>query len=653
MMRIPDSKSFAPTLFHHDNSMCSHRHRRHTVNTMATDPIKIYWLPLSIGCDREERTDIQEHAVDYLAEKICQILPNRHNNVTIETAPDDAESPSMIVDTPEGVEEGSQIIGSIAKGRFVDMTCSKPAENLLESLFVASPEYNPDVIEGAIIAMQSLLVFGMQVGIKGPPETLQRLVQHLRYMGIDDTDDEFLSIGLASRRLKFNRDHTAAIEVLAKLKWKRTSQGAFGLLVKMGVWSVHEDLALLRSGFPTGFVQKEEEAAKEATDFSVDQDSLLGIRKDLRSLKVYTIDGESTKEVDDGLSVERIESDDGSVRHRFWVFISDADRWAGRTSRLFKVASRRATTLYQPTKTYYMFPESVAFEHMSLKSNQDSCALSMSLELLPSGEIDVSSIDVMTSTINVDYRLTYDDVDEMLDEGVGYSEEWQLGALLDAAKTRRQYRCNSGSIEGLVDQIPRSVISTNPDPSAEDGVDISVDLEVSHNAGKNMTTVTTDTSLNGSSLPPPASSANLLVTEMMIMAGEAMGKWAIRELQSSGDEMMLFTATQNFLQLEVPYRSQPAPAFRTRELEANRFWALKENNDGNGYCASWYIRRFLEPVSVDKEPKPHACMGLECYGKEIYVDSCPDKSMHLEVQNLTSYHGARLYNSSSVDKSDP
>ena len=77
---------------------------------------------------------------------------------------------------------------------------------------------------------------------------------------------------------------------------------------------------------------------------------------------------------------------------------------------------------------------------MSLESNEDKYALSLGVQLNPDGSIDPSSIIFTSSLIHVDYQLTYDQVDEMLDEGVGYTEEWQIGALLSAAMKRRAHR---------------------------------------------------------------------------------------------------------------------------------------------------------------------------------------------------------------------
>lgn len=87
-----------------------------------------------------------------------------------------------------------------------------------------------------------------------------------------------------------------------------------------------------------------------------DPDELLGLRKNLRHEKVYTIDSESTSEIDDALSVEVIQNDDGSEKQRFWIHIADVDRFAPRGSRIYQVAKKRAISLYLPQGSISMFP---------------------------------------------------------------------------------------------------------------------------------------------------------------------------------------------------------------------------------------------------------------------------------------------------------
>ena len=67
-------------------------------------------------------------------------------------------------------------------------------------------------------------------------------------------------------------------------------------------------------------------------------------RVDLTHLKSFAIDSADTKEVDDAISLERLE--DGV---KLWVHIADPTRWLTLGSALEKEAARRALTLYLPT----------------------------------------------------------------------------------------------------------------------------------------------------------------------------------------------------------------------------------------------------------------------------------------------------------------
>ena len=150
---------------------------------------------------------------------------------------------------------------------------------------------------------------------------------------------------------------------------------------------------------------------------------------------------------------------------------------------------------------------------MSLESGEDKYALSLGVELDDNGSAIPSSIVVSPSIVRVDYSLTYDDVDEMLDEGVGYTEEWQIGALLAAATKRRAHRVGRGSTEGMVPfPIPRGDVTATPNGDESGEYDISLRVETSHNSGANMTA--------GEDHDPyctPVSSSQLIVTEMMIL----------------------------------------------------------------------------------------------------------------------------------------
>jgi exoribonuclease R len=308
---------------------------------------------------------------------------------------------------------GNNIGYQLAQGRFVDLTTTIEGEHLLERLFLLTaaattttttinnddssiPSQSDDetvvaassssstttpsrpnkrIIQYAITTLQSLLIYGMQIGVKGSEESQKKMVRHL--FRRTDTDNHHHNNNSwishwdseCIRRLKFYRDTTLGKQLLGQLIRKRTSKGAYELLVEMGVWDRHTDVALLRSGFPVRFTDDElvisMEAEKkmmkkeEGGDYECykDPDEILGIRCDLREQKIYTIDSASTLDIDDGIAVEVLGDDhEATPRHRYWIHIADVDRWAPRGSKLLSVAERRGTSLYLPTMTLCMFP---------------------------------------------------------------------------------------------------------------------------------------------------------------------------------------------------------------------------------------------------------------------------------------------------------
>jgi len=167
----------------------------------------------------------------------------------------------------------------LVKGRFMDLTCTKQGEHALEKLFLEPLEMaetdntldkDDNVIRAAVMAVQSLVILGTQLGVKGSPAQLQRMIAHLKDsytvspMSFDELQhrDVFDKWDTDSvRRLKYQLDRRPAMDLLAALNWKRSTQGAFDLLVALRAWDKHEDIALIRSGFSIRFHPDELEAA--------------------------------------------------------------------------------------------------------------------------------------------------------------------------------------------------------------------------------------------------------------------------------------------------------------------------------------------------------------------------------------------------------
>ncbi|XGV98424.1 MAG: RNB domain-containing ribonuclease [Leptolyngbya sp. BL-A-14] len=332
-----------------------------------------------------------------------------------------------------------------------------------------------------------------------------------------------------------------ALETLLHLKRPETSQAAFQLLVDLGLWSPHENLFLRRSQIPVHFPPRVLEVAHHCLNFP--PPDLNADRLDLTHLKVYTIDDESTLEIDDGLSLEYLA--DGS--QRLWIHIADPTRWLQPGDELDREARRRITTLYLPTGMISMFPAELATGPMSLIQGQVCCALSFSVILSPEGAIQDYSI--YASLVKATYRLTYDDVDEMLELGV--QAESELEAIAQWAKRRQTWRQSQGAISI---HMPESSIKVYDDE---------ITIQV----------------LNDSL-------ARQLVAEMMILTGEVAARYGQAH------------------NLPLPFRNQPQPELPSEE----ELLQLP-----SGPVRSCAIRRCMPRSELSITPARHASLGLDTY----------------------------------------
>ncbi|NJM89552.1 MAG: VacB/RNase II family 3'-5' exoribonuclease [Hydrococcus sp. RU_2_2] len=333
-----------------------------------------------------------------------------------------------------------------------------------------------------------------------------------------------------------------AQEILSWMERAQTPEAAFELLIDVGLWSPHENLFLRRSGYPIQFSKKVLEVAQNCLEFP-DADPDLN-RLDLTHLKVYTIDDESTEEIDDGLSVESLENG----KFRLWIHIADPSRIVNPGDELDLEARRRSTSLYLPTGMISMFPTELATGPMSLVQGQLCPALSFGVVLDDTGAIEDYSIH--TSSIKPTYRLTYEDVDEMLELGI--IAEPEVAILATSAQKRLEWRRSQGSINI---QMPEAVIKVKAD--GEIGIEL---LEVSR--------------------------SRQLVAEMMILAGEVAGKYCQQH------------------SLPVPFRGQPQP-----ELPSDEELLLLPAGPVRA-CA---LRRCMPRSEIAISPIRHASLGLDTY----------------------------------------
>ena len=133
-------------------------------------------------------------------------------------------------------------------------------------------------------------------------------------------------------------------------------------------------------------------------------------RRDLRKDIIFTIDGADAKDLDDAIHVEKLENGN----YKLDVHIADVSYYVREKTELDKEAYLRGTSIYMLGRVIPMLPRELSNGICSLNAGEDRLTLSCSMEITPKAKI-VSS-DIYKAVINVTERMTYTDVQKILDK---------------------------------------------------------------------------------------------------------------------------------------------------------------------------------------------------------------------------------------------
>lgn len=131
-------------------------------------------------------------------------------------------------------------------------------------------------------------------------------------------------------------------------------------------------------------------------------------RRDLRDIKMVTIDGEDAKDLDDAVSIELLENGN----YKLGVHIADVSYYVTENNPLDKEALKRGTSVYLIDRVVPMLPKKLSNGVCSLNPRVDRLALTCMMEIEASGK--VLSYDVFESIIKTNERMTYTDVTKIL-----------------------------------------------------------------------------------------------------------------------------------------------------------------------------------------------------------------------------------------------
>ena len=183
-------------------------------------------------------------------------------------------------------------------------------------------------------------------------------------------------------------------------------------------------------------------------------------RRDFRKDRVFTIDGEDAKDLDDAIHVEKLENGN----YKLDVHIADVSNYVKEDSVLDKEAVLRGTSVYMFDRVIPMLPFELSNGICSLNAGENRFALSCLMEIDEKGRV-VSS-DVCKSVIKVTERMTYTDVNKIInneDEKVlkryePYIQDFKL--MEELARILKDRRVTNGYLNL---EIPESKIVLDKD----------------------------------------------------------------------------------------------------------------------------------------------------------------------------------------------
>jgi ribonuclease R len=169
-----------------------------------------------------------------------------------------------------------------------------------------------------------------------------------------------------------------------------------------------ETIAIIRKfGFSTTFPKNVEEEAEKLPE-TLDEKDYLG-RDDFRTRNTITIDPTTARDFDDAVDVEILK--DGSFQ--LGVHIADVSHVVRQDSAMDTEARIRGTSVYFPDRVIPMLPEKVSNGICSLNPRVDRLAMSVIMHISRDGE--VRDYSVHNSVIHSKERMTYEDVQLMID----------------------------------------------------------------------------------------------------------------------------------------------------------------------------------------------------------------------------------------------
>ncbi|MFH2061199.1 MAG: RNB domain-containing ribonuclease [Pseudomonadota bacterium] len=213
----------------------------------------------------------------------------------------------------------------------------------------------------------------------------------------------------------------------------------FTVFVKAGVFDPDENIALLSMQIPTSFSKKELEQeallTKSMPDFSKDSQ-----RTDLTHIPLITIDGQSTLDFDDAISLENTETG-----YTLGIHIIDVDAFIKKNDPIDLAARERASSIYMPDDKLPMIPPNLSEDLCSLKRNETRPGISTIIKM--DRFFEIQEYRIIPSIIKVHNQMSY------AEANLFNGQNDPVTTLYKIATTLRDKRLKAGAIQITLPEV--------------------------------------------------------------------------------------------------------------------------------------------------------------------------------------------------------
>lgn len=205
---------------------------------------------------------------------------------------------------------------------------------------------------------------------------------------------------------------------------------AFSILERIHHFDRNTNLCLIRNKPLMEFSSEAEAAAQEISRGAPISAAPGGLcpRRDLTALDTFTVDDASTRDMDDALSIE-----ENGKELVLGIHITDVAALISPDSLLDREARLRATSIYCPDVVINMLPAALSEDCLSLVCGETRLAFSFMCRF--SRDYELQDFEMFPSLIKVRRRLSYEQVDDLLDrEDPALLKLYNIASALEARR---------------------------------------------------------------------------------------------------------------------------------------------------------------------------------------------------------------------------